>query len=64
MDRQVFHLQELHKIVEPTPESLWLGLKVERKLGDRDAETRLASQLRRKFPGSQEFQMMMQGQYD
>src|SRR3989338_10746030 len=27
-----------NKIVEPTPESLWLALRVERKLGERVAE--------------------------
>lgn len=58
------HLQELHKIANPSPESLWLGVRIERKLGDREAEARLASQLRRRFPGSQEQQMLMQGQYD
>lgn len=58
------HLQELYKITEPSPESLWLGVRIERKLGDREAEARLASQLRRRFPGSQEQQMLMQGQYD
>ncbi|MCX7172557.1 MAG: type IV pilus biogenesis/stability protein PilW [Proteobacteria bacterium] len=58
------HLQELHKIADPSPESLWLGVRIERKLGDREAEARFASQLRRKFPGSQELQMLMQGQYD
>ena len=58
------HLQELHKIAEPSPESLWLGVRIERKLGDRDAEARLAAQLRRRFPGSPEQQMLMQGQFD
>jgi len=58
------HLQELHKITEPSPESLWLGVRIERKLGDRDAEARLAAQLRRRFPGSQEQQLLMQGQFD
>lgn len=58
------HLQELHKIAEPSPESLWLGVRIERKLGDREAEARFAAQLRRRFPGSQEQQMLLQGQYD
>jgi len=58
------HLRELHKIAEPSPETLWLGVRIERKFGDREAEARLASQLRRQFPDSQEQQMLMQGQYD
>ena len=57
-------LQELHKLTEPSAESLWLAVRIERKLGDRDSEARLAAQLRRRFPGSQEQQMLMQGQFD
>lgn len=58
------HLQELHKLVDASPESLWLGVRIERRLGDREAEARHASQLRRKFPGSPEQQLLMQGRYD
>jgi type IV pilus assembly protein PilF len=58
------HLQELHKITEPSPESLWLGVRIERRLGDREAEARLAAQLRRRFPGTPEQQLLMQGQFD
>ena len=58
------HLVELHKLVEPTPETLWLALRVERKLGDRETEARLSSQLRRKYPGSPEVQRLMQGNYE
>ena len=38
-----------NKIVEPTAESLWLALRVERKLGERVAEASYANQLRRRF---------------
>jgi len=58
------HLSDLHKLSEPSPESLWLAVRVERKMGDRDAEARYASQLRRKFPGTPEQQKLMQGQYE
>lgn len=58
------HLLELHKYADPSPESLWLAVRVERRLGDREAEARYASQLRRKFPGSPEQQKLMQGQYE
>jgi type IV pilus assembly protein PilF len=37
-----------------TPEVMWLALRIERKLGNREAEARYASQLRRRFPGSPE----------
>jgi Tfp pilus assembly protein PilF len=40
------------------------GLARERKLGNREAEARYASQLRRRFPGSPEQELLSQGQYD
>jgi len=53
-----------NKLIDPTPESLWLALRVERKLGERVAESSLASQLRRRFPGSREYQQLQRGEYD
>lgn len=58
------HLSDLHKLAEPNPESLWLAVRIERKMGDREAEARYASQLRRKFPGTPEQQKLMQGHYE
>jgi type IV pilus assembly protein PilF len=51
-------------VPEPTAESLWLGVRIERRLGDRQAETNLASQLRRRYAGSPEFQLLQRGEYD
>jgi type IV pilus assembly protein PilF len=51
-------------IPEPTPESLWLALRIERKLGDRFAENSLAAQLRRRYSNSTEFQALQRGDYD
>jgi type IV pilus assembly protein PilF len=53
-----------NKLVEPTPESLWLALRIERKLGERAAEANLGSQLRRRFPASREYQQLQRGEYD
>ena len=53
-----------NKIVEPTAESLWLGLRVERKLGERVAESSYANQLRRRFAASREYQQLQRGEYD
>lgn len=44
--------------------SLWLGVRVERKLGQQLNEASLASQLRRRFPGSPEYQKLQRGEYD
>lgn len=48
----------------PNPEALWLGLRVERKLGDRNAEASYAAQLKRSFPGSREARALEAGQYE
>ena len=52
------------KLVEPTAESLWLALRVERSLGQRTTELSYANQLRRRFPASREAQALQRGQYD
>jgi len=51
-------------IAEPSAESLWLALRVERHLGQRAAEQSYAIQLRRRFPGSPEFEALRRGNYD
>lgn len=57
-------IAELNKMIEPTPEATWLALKIDRKLGDREDELRNATQLRRKFASSPEYQKLQQGQYE
>lgn len=57
-------LADLHRMMEPNSQSAWLGLLVERKIGDREGEARYAAQLRRKFQGSPEYQKLQQGQYE
>jgi type IV pilus assembly protein PilF len=56
-------IADLQRLIEPNSETLWIGLLIERQLGDREAENRFASQLRRKFPGTPEHQKLMQGNY-
>lgn len=51
-------------VPDGTPESLWLGVRIERKLGDRLAEASLATQLRRRYAGSPEYQSLQRGDYD
>ena len=53
-----------NKLVDPTAESLWLALRIERKLGERVAEAGFANQLRRKFSNSREYQQLQRGDYD
>jgi len=55
---------DIEKMMEPTAEVVWLALRIERKLGNRDAEARYAAQLRRRFTGSPEQRLLLQGRYD
>src|SRR5678815_3476931 len=48
------YLMRIQREVEPTAEFLWLSLRVERAIGDRNAEGSLAFQLRKNFPDSRE----------
>ena len=57
-------VDDLHQATEPTAETLWLGLRIERKIGDREAEGRYAGQIRRKFKSSKEYQKLMQGEFE
>jgi len=53
-----------NKLVDPSAESLWLALRIERKLGERVAEAGYANQLRRRFATSREYQLLQRGEYD
>jgi len=57
-------VSRFNKLIAPTPESLWLALRVERKLGERIAEAGFAGQLRQRFPGSREFQLLQRAEFD
>ena len=48
----------------PTAESLWLGVNLERKLGDRAQEAAYGLQLRKRFPDSVEARRLSSGQYE
>jgi len=56
---------ELLKTLNPPPaELLWLAVRVERKVGNREAEQRHAADLRKRFPESLEASKLMTGQYE
>ncbi len=58
-------LAQFFKLVaNPGPETLWLGLRVSRKLGDTPAESSYAQQLRRNFPQSRETRALEAGQFE
>ena len=45
-----------------TASQLWLAVRIERKLGDRNAEASYALQLRKHYPDARETQLLMDGQ--
>lgn len=45
-----------------TAEQLWLGVRIERKVRDRNAEASYGMQLRKRFPDARETQMLMRGE--
>ena len=57
------HLSRVVQNVQPSAELLWLALRVERRLGDRNAETSLGLQLRRTFRESTESRSLQDGQF-
>lgn len=64
MDEARRLVSRFNKLGSPSAESLWLGLRIERKLGERIAEQSYATQLRRRYPGSAEYQALQRGKFD
>lgn len=54
------HLQDAMR-GDPTAEMLWLGVRIERALGDRDAEASHALLLRKKYPNSEQTKALLSG---
>lgn len=62
--RAQFYIRRLNNSELANAESLWLGIKVERRVGDQRAMEQLVSQLRRRFPQSRELQAYDRGSFD
>jgi type IV pilus assembly protein PilF len=57
-------VRRFNRLIEPSAESLWLALRIERKLGDKAAENSIAVQLRRRFADSPEYQDLLKGRFE
>jgi len=55
------YLLRLLKIAEPDAAALWLAVRVERKLGDRDAEAAYSDRLKKQFPDAKETAELLNG---
>ena len=63
-DAAKMHLMSIVKGVDPNAEILWLMTRIDRRLGERVSEASFATQLRRKFPDSPEYQELLKGNYE
>lgn len=52
--RAQFYIRRLNNSELANAESLWLGIKIERRLANNEAVTQLATQLKRRYPQSRE----------
>ena len=62
--RTQFYLRRLHGAGSLTPESLWLAIKAERRVGDANTLALLGTQLRTQFPKSPELQLYERKAFD
>lgn len=62
--RAQFYVRRLNNTDLANAESLWLGIKVERRLENRDAMQQLAAQLQKRFPQSREAAAYQRGAFD
>ncbi|MGB8337428.1 MAG: type IV pilus biogenesis/stability protein PilW [Burkholderiales bacterium] len=58
------YMGRLMRNSNPNAEYLWLGVRIERKLGNRDNERGYAEQLRRRFPNAIETQALLAGRFE
>ncbi len=62
--RAQFYIRRINNSELANAESLWLGIKVEHRLGNRDAEEQLASQLRKRYPQARETALLDRGAFN
>ncbi len=63
-ERAQFYIRRLNNSDLANAESLWLGVKVERRMNDRVAMEQLADQLKKRFPQSREATAYTRGAFD
>jgi len=64
LERARFHISRVPRSDAMMADTLWVAIKIERKAGDRSAESVYASQLRRMYPSSQEYSAYQRGAFD
>jgi len=56
------YLQRYQEVGPRSPQSLWLGIRIERELGDRDAVSSYAMLLKNNYPDSRETQLLLESE--
>jgi type IV pilus assembly protein PilF len=64
LTRAQFYIRRLNNSEQASAESLWLGIKVERRLRNFEAQAQLSTQLKKRFPQSREALAMDRGNFD
>lgn len=64
LTRSQFYIRRLNNGELANAESLWLGLRVERRLGNLTAVEQLGAQLRKRYPQSRELEAYERGAFD
>lgn len=64
MPRAQFYIRRLNNSELANSQTLWLGIKVERRLGNTVAMRQLADQLQKRYPDSQELAAFERGAFD
>lgn len=64
IEKASFYLGQAAKNEVLMVDTLWLGIRIERKLGNQAAENDLAAQLRRRYPSSSEYAAYQRGAFD
>ena len=62
--RAQFYIRRLNNSELANAETLWLGIKVERRMNDRVAMQQLGDQLKKRFPQSREVTSYERGAFD
>jgi type IV pilus assembly protein PilF len=64
LQRAQFYTRRLNNSDLANAETLWLGIKIERKLGNQPIVQQLTTQLSRRFPQSKELASLNRGAFD
>jgi type IV pilus assembly protein PilF len=62
--RSQFYIRRINNSELANAESLWLGIKVEHRMANRDAEEQLSTQLRKRYPQAREAALLDRGAFN